>query len=231
MFTFFLYYLQFVVYYFIFISLLNLIRSKFFEGKTIMVILGSGGHTGEILMMLKKLDLDKFNKIFFVSSHNDTNSEKKAKETLNFDEKEQKHVQFLKIYRSRNVGQSYITSVFTTILSLIHSFYILITTRPNLVNYLMINLFIFPIQFFFNQNTFLKIVTNGPGVSVPICYIGFIYKKLQIIYDFKILFIESYCRTKSISLTGKLIEPIADKFIVMWKCLAQKNREFIGKIL
>lgn len=74
-------------------------------------------------------------------------------------------------------------------------------------------------------------MTNGPGVCVPICYIGFIYKKLQIIYDLKILFIESYCRTKSISLTGKIIEPIADKFIVMWQNLALKNREFIGKIL
>jgi beta-1,4-N-acetylglucosaminyltransferase len=115
-------------------ALLNLIRSKLFEGKALMIILGSGGHTGEILMMLKNLDLEKFNKIVFVSSHNDNNSEKKAKEVLNLDVKEQKHVQFVKIYRSRNVGQSYLSSIFSTILSTIDSFYILMITRPNLVS-------------------------------------------------------------------------------------------------
>lgn len=117
-------------------SLINLIRSKLFEGKTLMVILGSGGHTGEILMMIKKLDLYKFNKILFISSHNDYNSEKKAKEILNLDKKEQKHVQFAKVFRSRNVGQSYLTSIFTTIFSTVHSFYILMISRPNLVNFL-----------------------------------------------------------------------------------------------
>jgi len=98
-----------------------------------MIILGSGGHTGEILMMLKKLNFDKFNKIFFVSSHNDKNSETKAKEMLAFDEKHDKHVQFFKVYRSRNVGQSYLTSILTTFISLMHSFYLMMITRPNLV--------------------------------------------------------------------------------------------------
>lgn len=114
-------------------SILNIIRAKIYEGKSIMIILGSGGHTGEILLMLKKLDLDKFNKILFVSSHNDKNSENKAKEILAFDKKEHKHIYFFKVYRSRNVGQSYITSIITTIISLLHSFYILLITRPNLV--------------------------------------------------------------------------------------------------
>lgn len=128
-----LYYLKFLLYYVIFMSLLNIFRVKIYEGKSIMIILGSGGHTGEILLILKKLDLYKFNKVFFVSSHNDKNSENKAKEMLALDEKENKHIYFLRVYRSRNVGQSYITSIITTIISLLHSFYILLITRPNLV--------------------------------------------------------------------------------------------------
>ena len=76
-----------------------------------------------------------------------------------------------------------------------------------------------------------QIVTNGPGVALPLCYTGYILRKFYLIYEFKILFIESYCRTKSLSLAGKLIEPIADKLIVLWKELEGKNREYYGKIL
>jgi len=121
-------------------SCFNLLRSKIIEGKSLMIILGSGGHTGEILIMLKKLELEKFSRIFFVSSHNDKNSENKAKEYLALNEKENKNIKFLRVYRSRNVGQSYLTSILTTIISIINSFYLLLITRPNLVkNYLLNN--------------------------------------------------------------------------------------------
>ena len=45
------------------------------------------------------------------------------------------------------------------------------------------------------------------------------------------MFIESYCRSKSISLCGKLVEPFCDRFIVLWKNLETKKREYLGKIL
>jgi beta-1,4-N-acetylglucosaminyltransferase len=53
----------------------------------------------------------------------------------------------------------------------------------------------------------------------------------MILIEFKILFIESFCRTQNVSLAGKLIEPVSDKFIVLWKKLANKKREYLGKIL
>ena len=175
--------------------------------KSIMIILGSGGHTGEILLMIKKLDFNKFSSCFFVLSHNDKNSENKTRESLDLNNYKNTKFQFIKIYRARNVGQSFISSIPTTFYSLIQSFFILLKTRPNMV------------------------ISNGPGVAFPIIIIGYILKIFMILYEFKIMFIESYCRSKSISLCGKLVEPFCDRFIVLWKNLETKKREYLGKIL
>jgi len=202
-------FLKFILYYYILIFSVYLIRIKLNNNnnKSIMIILGSGGHTGELLLMLSKLDFNKFKKCFIISSHNDKNSENKFKEIFDLKKYSKTSFQFIKIYRARNVGQSFLTSIFTTFYSMIQSFFVMIKTQPNIC------------------------VTNGPGVAIPIVYIGFILKLMMILVEFKILFIESYCRTKSISLSGKLIEPICDKFIVLWENLKGGKKEFLGKIL
>ena len=187
---------------------LKLIRKYLFNSKkSIMIILGSGGHTGEILLMIQKLDFNKFSECYFVSSHNDKNSENKAKESIQIDKYKNTKFHFLKIYRARNVGQSFISSIPTTIYALFQSFFILIKYRPNMV------------------------VTNGPGVAFPLLFIGFFLRILMILVEYKIIFIESYCRTKSISLCGKIVEPLCDRFIFLWKNLETKKREYLGKIL
>ena len=202
-------FLKFILYYYILIFSVYLIRIKLNNNnnKSIMIILGSGGHTGELLLMLSKLDFNKFKKCFIISSHNDKNSENKFKEIFDLKKYSKTSFQFIKIYRARNVGQSFLTSIFTTFYSMIQSFFVMIKTQPNIC------------------------VTNGPGVAIPIVYIGFILKLMMILVEFKILFIESYCRTKSISLSGKLIEPICDKFIVLWENLKGGKKEYLGKIL
>ena len=203
-----LFLLKIIVLYFCIMFGLKLIRTYVFKSKkSIMIILGSGGHTGEILLMIQKLDFNKFSSCYFVSSHNDKNSENKAKESIPIDKFKNTKFIFLKIYRSRNVGQSFISSIPTTLYALFQSFFILIKYRPNMV------------------------VTNGPGVAFPILFIGYILRILMILCEFKIMFIESYCRTKSISLCGKIVEPLCDRFIVLWKNLESKKREYLGKIL
>ena len=203
-----LFLLKIIVLYFCIMFGLKLIRTYVFKSKkSIMIILGSGGHTGEILLMIQKLDFNKFSSCYLVSSHNDKNSENKAKESIPIDKYKNTKFIFLKIYRSRNVGQSFISSIPTTLYALFQSFFILIKYRPNMV------------------------VTNGPGVAFPILFIGYILRILMILCEFKIMFIESYCRTKSISLCGKIVEPLCDRFIVLWKNLKSKKREYLGKIL
>ena len=94
------------------------------KGKTLMIVLGSGGHTGELLIMLKKLDFSKFSEIYVISSMNDKHSENKFREAFNVTKIEK--CNFFKIYRSRNVGQSFKSSIFTTIFSMLHSIFILL---------------------------------------------------------------------------------------------------------
>lgn len=54
------------------------------------------------------------------------------------------------------------------------------------------------------------IVTTGAHTAVPMCYIAKIFGK-------KVIFIESFAKTSTPTISGKLIYPIADLFIVQWK--------------
>ena len=54
------------------------------------------------------------------------------------------------------------------------------------------------------------IITTGAGVAVPLCYLSKLFGK-------KLIYIESFCRIKDPSLTGRLLYPAADLFLVQWK--------------
>ena len=60
--------IKFILYYYILIFSIYLIRIKLNNNneKNIMIILGSGGHTGELLIMLSKLNFNKFKKVFII---------------------------------------------------------------------------------------------------------------------------------------------------------------------
>ena len=59
------------------------------------------------------------------------------------------------------------------------------------------------------------LISTGALVAVPILYLGKIMGK-------KIVFVETIARIEELSLTGKLIYPIADCFIVQWDNLQKK---------
>ena len=95
------------------------------------------------------------------------------------------------MYRAREVKQSYITSVFTTLAGLAHACFIVGRLQPDMV------------------------VTNGPGTAVPLCYASFLINKVLLLNpSAKQIYVESFCRVKTISLAGKLLKPIVDKFVV-----------------
>ncbi|MCQ6278664.1 PssD/Cps14F family polysaccharide biosynthesis glycosyltransferase [Bacillus sp. EB600] len=54
------------------------------------------------------------------------------------------------------------------------------------------------------------IVTTGAHTAVPMCYIAKLFKK-------KVIFIESFAKTSTPTMSGKLVYPIADLFIVQWQ--------------
>jgi UDP-N-acetylglucosamine:LPS N-acetylglucosamine transferase len=56
------------------------------------------------------------------------------------------------------------------------------------------------------------IVSTGTHTAVPICYIGKLFGS-------KIIFIETFANSKTKTLSGKLVYPIADLFIVQWESM------------
>jgi len=56
------------------------------------------------------------------------------------------------------------------------------------------------------------IVTTGTHTAVPMCYVGKIFRR-------KIIFIETFANRNTKTLAGKLVYPIADKFIVQWESM------------
>ena len=59
------------------------------------------------------------------------------------------------------------------------------------------------------------IVSCGAMCTVPVCLIGKLMK-------IRVIYVESYTRMKDLSLTGKILYPFADLFVVQWKQLADR---------
>ncbi len=56
------------------------------------------------------------------------------------------------------------------------------------------------------------IVTTGTHTAVVMCYLGWMFKK-------KVIYIESFAKSKSPTLSGRLVYPIATTFIVQWESM------------
>lgn len=79
-------------------------------------------------------------------------------------------------------------------------------------NYMWSYIFKFPYNILKSFFLYLKIrpdviVTTGAHTAVPMCYIGKLFKK-------KVIFIETFARVNSTSMSGRMINKIADKFLV-----------------
>lgn len=154
--------------------------------KTLLCI-GSGGHTTELLRITKRLDLEKYNPRLYVVAENDGGSEYK----INIAEYGRKDYSIRKIPRSRNVNQSFRSSMVTTFYATVCSLPILWRFKPNVI------------------------LCNGPGTCVPICVVAFILRCL-FLSNCRIIFVESICRVRSLSLTGSIMQYFADVFVVQW---------------
>ncbi len=138
-----------------------------------------------------------------------TNTDEKQATTLT---KLTNHTKFglapvYKLPRAREVNQSYVTSVFSTIRSFFQTVKLIWETQPELL------------------------LCNGPGTCVPLIYSVFLFRVLGLFRcnsisghssDCKVIFVESLCRVGTLSLSGKLVYPLVDKFVVHWPSL-KKN--------
>jgi len=60
------------------------------------------------------------------------------------------------------------------------------------------------------------LLTNGPGTCMPLCMAAYLLRVLGL-HDTTLIYVESWCRTKSLSTTGRLLYPFADRLVVQWE--------------
>lgn len=92
-------------------------------------------------------------------------------------------------------------------------YFLIYGTKDHLLTYI----FKFIANIFKSIYLFFKIrpkviVTTGTHTAVPICYVAKLFRR-------KIIYIETFANSKTKTMTGKLLYPIADEFIVQWESM------------
>lgn len=191
------------------------LHSKSPRSLSTLIVLGSGGHTAEMLNLLYVLQKERFKPRYYIAAATDNMSLQKArvfedsllgKEVL----EEVGGAEFMQIYRSREVGQSYITSVGTTLVAIAHALWLMIKIRPQVI------------------------LCNGPGTCIPLCVIAFLFKVLGIRWS-SIFYVESIARVRKLSLSGLLLYKLhmADQLFVQWPQLKEKypRAHYVGRLM
>ncbi|KAI9226542.1 MAG: UDP-N-acetylglucosamine transferase subunit alg14, partial [Piptocephalis tieghemiana] len=171
------------------------------HGKPIrlLILLGSGGHTAEMLRLLQHLASSSHRDLYAPSQYLITAGDRMSEGRVRrFDSQPSTLPSRLyPIPRARKVKQSWLTTPFTTAWSFVASIRILWCL------------------------SFDVFLCNGPGTCVPLALLIFIPK----FFGFStppIIYVESFARVKSLSLSGKLLYPIVDLFLVQWPDLVQR---------
>lgn len=94
-------------------------------------------------------------------------------------------------------------------------YYLVYGTKKNLFTYF----FKFGFNIIKSLYYFLKIrpsviVTTGTHTAVPMCYIAKLFRS-------KVIFIETFANSKTKTVAGKLVYPIADTFVVQWESMLE----------
>eukprot|EP01012_Entosiphon_sulcatum_P032467 TRINITY_DN41293_c0_g1_i1.p1 TRINITY_DN41293_c0_g1~~TRINITY_DN41293_c0_g1_i1.p1 ORF type:complete len:454 (-),score=70.19 TRINITY_DN41293_c0_g1_i1:11-1372(-) len=162
----------------------------------VLVVLGSGGHTTEMMYALSALEWGSYTPTYCIAK-TDEGSEPKAQRLEKRFHREETQVEL--IPRAREVKQSLITSVYTTI----DAFYMSVRAVWN----------VFPDV----------VVCNGPGTCVPVVFAAYVFRAL-LIKRIKVVYSESFTCVSHLSMSGLLLYPFCDAFCVQWPDLLRRYR-------
>lgn len=157
-----------------------------------------------MLEIVKRLKSDRYTPRYYVVAEGDLNSLNKLSQL----ETDKEDFQIFTIQRSRQVHQSFLSSIRTSLIAFFDCIPILFHAKPSLI------------------------LVNGPGTCVPICLVSFFMKVFFIQSYCKIAFIESFCRVKTLSLSGWILLYISDIFVVQWPSIAKISRkiQYFGRL-
>jgi len=172
-----------------------------------MIVAGSGGHTAEMLKLVRGLG-SAYNPRHYVIALTDKMSKDKIISLEKSQQSSLSQYMISTIPRSREVGQSWFTTVVSTLHACLYSSLLVFKSRPNLL------------------------LCNGPGTCLPLCLAAFAISIIGI-QRVKIVFIESVCRVISLSLTGHILYYLSDQFIVQWPELQQRYplTTYMGRVV
>ena len=170
--------------------------------RRVMVVLGSGGHTSEMFGVIEQLHKEDWamKTVQYVVSATDRDSQAVA-EKFELDFLGRRARRCAVIPRAREVGQSYFTSIFTTLRAFGAAILLVFDDQPD------------------------AILTNGPGVCIPIVVanlaIATLFPSRQ---RATMSYFESFTCVDHLSVSGKIMLYLADVFTVQWPELAERLR-------
>ncbi|KAG9779512.1 UDP-N-acetylglucosamine transferase subunit alg14 [Exophiala dermatitidis] len=232
----------------------------------LLIVLGSGGHTAEMLNMLSQvpnLSTDFTHRTYIISSGDDFSALKAHELEKSLEpgpkdssaaaprldsagrdsdhrikqEESTSQYDIVTVHRARKVHQSILTTPVSSLLCLWDCIGVLRgkkTTRRQGHSRLYPDL----------------ILTNGPGTGVIVILASIILRFFGLCpsrlgpngrgdrHQMRTIFIESWARVKTLSLSGRLLRPVVDRFIVQWPQLAEQQGsrsrsrvEYIGPLV
>jgi len=156
---------------------------------SLAVFLGSGGHTTEALGLLSRVDFARYTPRTYIVSDGDTLSAQKARSM----ETNGKY-SIIYIPRARNVHQplwSTPPTILYSLLACVKYFTLTQEGRPEVI------------------------LLNGPGTCFIICAAVYLNKFLGLPAP-RLIYVESFARVRTLSLSGKLLRYLVDQFVVQW---------------
>jgi beta-1,4-N-acetylglucosaminyltransferase len=198
-------------------------------------VLNAGGHTAEMFKILDALDKTRYQPRVYIAANTDKLAAVKVQQheskwraqsadqstppphsPTNPDMSGQTrmkaatgHAELKRIPRSREVGQSWVSSALSTAWASLFCVHLLLHLRPRLV------------------------LANGAGTCLPVCLFGWLLGSTRLL-DCKVVFVESIARTERLSMTGRILYRLhaANLFLVQWGSLAAKfpRAKCVGRV-
>ncbi|KAI0355566.1 oligosaccharide biosynthesis protein Alg14 like protein [Trametes cingulata] len=192
-------------------------RRRTSETCHLAVFLGSGGHTSEALSLLSALDFARYSPRTYFIGEGDSLSMRKALELESLkaadatgdtrsNSRTETPYSFIVVPRARHVHQSLLTTPVTAALSLAAAVWYItlapIVRRTSVPEVLLL---------------------NGPGTCLVLCIAAYVNRVLGLDSP-RLIYVESFARVRRLSLSGKLLRPLMDRFIVQWPDLTADGR-------
>ncbi|KAI9715958.1 MAG: hypothetical protein M1812_005592 [Candelaria pacifica] len=189
----------------------------------LLIVLGSGGHTAEMLSLLRKLDISLYTHRSYVISEGDDFSARRAIEFEAVLGSGEDTFDISTVPRARKIHQPLWTTPISALRCLLGCFLVLgYASRGDGV--------VAPLQYPD------LVVTNGPATAVCVVlaclalrFVGLRGTKGRM----RTVYVESWARVKGLSISGNILVRLVDRFLVQWEGLQDVGGrgEFLGVLV